>query len=164
MTKVWECDGVTAELRDTDLNSVKTVWIGVESMPSGDRVDTMVNVVVEQFANLHVKVILHIQHCETDDLHPPDWMQMMSIVAALMRNKEVIEKKLVGTILQAKNIDETVKAAKGMFDSVYQTHCRFDIVTTGTEVATFLEEVLEKRRQKERKREASQKSASTAKV
>jgi len=90
------------------------LWIGVSECPTKEDIDHMWTTVSTFVRNYPEEVIIHIEHILTDTLDSlpvPTMMHILGIVA-----KE--ELKLQCIIFQARQIDEKVNIASGLFGTL----------------------------------------------
>lgn len=88
---------------------------------SGALLEEMMSKVVDHVRAAPQSCVMHIEHVDSDSLDPPDLPCMMQIVGQLLQHKDLVEKKLLGTCVQAKTVDDAARVAADLFQSMWQT-------------------------------------------
>lgn len=126
----------------TDVPDVSIVWIGLSAVPR-DVVPVIETICarIDAVPRAH-KCVLHIEHCDTDDLVPPDLQGFLALAGALFEKKTLIDARVHGTCLQAKRVDETVQLAHGIFLTMYRPKHPFEVLCGADAARAFIERIV----------------------
>lgn len=138
--------GVQIQISDTP--PLRTLWIGLQECPQTKDTERLVGAIVDYCATSEKRLLLHFEHCVTDTLTPPDLHQILCIVSKLMENNEIIDRKVYGTCVQCKNLDDVTILAKNMFLNLYQPRRPFDVVKGNHEANAFLQSQVDRAKSK----------------
>ena len=116
--------------------SSRRVWIGLPCRPAHDDLETLVTTVVER-VSAATRCVLHIQHVESDALDPPDLPCLLQIVGALMQHRDLLDRKVAATCIQAKHVDDAARMTVDLFLGMWQTDTLV-LVDTQEETDRFL--------------------------
>ena len=83
------------------------------------------------------RAALHIEHVDSDRLDAPDLGLLMRLVAELFAHRDVIERRVCATCVQAKELDEPAKVARDLFLGLYNP-ANFKIVVGDAKARAFL--------------------------
>lgn len=144
---LWQTQGVRVCVRSSYRSSsspsdVQTLWIGVSETPSTEDVERLMAVLFPWFDVVEGGVCLHIEHCETEHIQPPEVGTLLLIAAKLLEAKDRIDRSLVGTVVQARHLDGPALMARDLFLGMYQPRKPLHIVQGRREARRCLEEVV----------------------
>lgn len=155
LTPLWRHACLDVDVVPLPLAGLCRLWLRIRETPDVDGLEALYTVVQTYVRDCDDRFVLHIQHCESDTLVPPDMPRMLTIVGKLMEMRELIDTKLRGTIVQAKQIDGTVLWAKDMFLKMYTPRRAFDLVADDAAATSFVDTLLDRERTKRARRETA---------
>ena len=131
MTLLHTCPCVHAEV-STSAAGAPTLYIGFRNACVGDFQNICDIVVGWMRQEKTVPFYLHLHHYD-GDLLPPDITCLMSIISKLSECREIVQKTVLATCVQAKEMNPLVWAAKNLFLKLYKPVRPFDVVTSDEE-------------------------------
>ena len=117
----------------------RRVWIGLTCRPAHDELETLVAAVVDRLTAVP-RCVLHIQHVVSEVLDPPDMPCIMQIVGALLQHRDLLDRKVVATCVQAKALDDMARTTADLFLGMWQTDSLV-LVDSQEETDRFLRKV-----------------------
>ena len=131
---LYASDAIVVDVRDGG----RVVYAGIRATPGPDEVGVAVRCAVDWLrAHENARAALHIQHVESDRLDAPDLGLLMRLVSELFQHREVIERVVCATCVQAKELDEPAKMARDLFLGLYNP-ANFKIVVGDERAQSFL--------------------------
>lgn len=91
-------------------------------------------------------LILHIQHVDTPDLELPEFPLLFHLASTLLDNKRLVEKALLGTVLQAKALDPPALLARDVFLGLYKPKKELLICDSDADASRFLRDLFLKQK------------------
>ena len=124
-------------------STVRVCWLKLYVTPTIEDIPKMRSDLEKIIDSEDSKLFLHCEHTSNTPLSMPS-VEMLKIIAkAFYENKDRIEKKLYGTIIQTQKLDMVVKICKDIFLGLYQPMKPFDIVEGSEPTETFMKNILE---------------------
>ena len=136
MPTLYQSDSLDLEVRDASSHDV--VWFGVRTTPDRDEIEHLCTIACMWIEHTERPLVLHIEDTATGLLNPPDMGCILCIVGRLLEHRDQLQKKLRGTCVQARRIDDPARMAKDLFLGVYQPVAPFDIVEGAAAAKAFL--------------------------
>lgn len=141
---VWSSSPTRPSLvvRAREASGATVLWVGVHSNPTTDSVDALMNVMTPWTEG---KVVLHIQDVNDDSLHPPDIGFLLHLASKLLDSRDLIDRSLLGTVVQAKHLDPPALLARDLFFGLYTPRKEMVLCDSAKEASSFVARVLEGR-------------------
>ena len=89
------------------------------------------------------KWIFCARHVETDELEPPDMKAIIEVVDIILKSEKECD-NLLGCVIQGKYIDDKVKMAVSLFNSVFGRDARLHVVDSQEEAEKVIQSCLDK--------------------
>jgi len=121
------------------------IWdVNVRELNDGDA-KLMAQEFLEQIkAEVKSKWIFYAKHVETENLEPPDMKAIVEVVEILLKSEKE-SRNLLGCVIQGKSIDDKVKMAVNIFNTVFGQDTRLCVVDSPEESDRVINTLIEKR-------------------
>ena len=107
-----------------------------------DRLATLLQRYLTEGNGQKLRVVIKIRHVDSERLAVPNLAQLLCIVRNLVDMRDLIDERLLGTVIQARGLDESVDAAQRMFFDFYKPRKPLRIVTSNAACEDFVQSVM----------------------
>lgn len=116
-------------------------WVGLKRLPTDVELDKIIGACMLAFEKTNERLILHFEHIDEHALEIPSFDMIKKIVGVLMAKRERLREKLLGSIFEARFLDEKTKVMRDLFLSLYKPVSPLMITDDKAEIEHFAEQL-----------------------